>query len=40
MREYGHFSFNKCPIYIHNGASAKFSTDSHEFKGRMKSREI
>ncbi len=25
-----HFSFNKCPIYIDDGASAKFSTDSHE----------
>ena len=25
-----HFSFNKCPIYNHNGASAKFKTNSHE----------
>jgi hypothetical protein len=25
-----HFSFNKCPIYTHDGASAKFSTSSHE----------
>jgi hypothetical protein len=25
-----HFSFNKCPIYTHNSASAKFSTNSHE----------
>jgi hypothetical protein len=25
-----HFIFNKCPIYIHDGASAKFSTNSHE----------
>jgi hypothetical protein len=25
-----HFSFNKCPIYTHDGASAKFSTNSHE----------
>ncbi len=24
------FSFNKCPIYTHDGASAKFSTNSHE----------
>ncbi len=23
-------SFNKCPIYTHNGASAKFSTNSHK----------
>jgi hypothetical protein len=25
--ERAHFSFNKCPIYDHDGASAKFSTD-------------
>ncbi len=25
-----HFIFNKCPIYTHDGASAKFSTTSHE----------
>ncbi len=25
-----HFIFNKCPIDIHDGASAKFSTKSHE----------
>ncbi len=25
-----HFSFKKCPIYTHDGASAKFSTNSHE----------
>jgi hypothetical protein len=25
-----HFIFNKCPIYIHDGANAKFSTNSHE----------
>jgi hypothetical protein len=25
-----HFSFNKCPLYTHDGASAKFSTNSHE----------
>jgi hypothetical protein len=24
------FSFDKCPIYTHDGASAKFSTNSHE----------
>jgi hypothetical protein len=24
-----HFIFNKCPIYTHDGASAKFSTNSH-----------
>jgi hypothetical protein len=28
--EYAHFRFNKCPIYTHDGASAKFSTNSHE----------
>jgi hypothetical protein len=25
-----HFSFKECPIYTHDGASAKFSTNSHE----------
>jgi hypothetical protein len=25
-----HFIFNKCPVYTHDGASAKFSTNSHE----------
>jgi hypothetical protein len=25
-----HFIFNKCPIYTHDGASAKFSTNSYE----------
>jgi hypothetical protein len=25
-----HFSFNKCPIYTHDGASAKFNTNSQE----------
>ncbi len=25
-----HFRFNKCPIYTHDGASAKFSTISQE----------
>ncbi len=25
-----HFIFNKCSIYTHDGASAKFSTNSHE----------
>ncbi len=28
--EYAHFSFNKCPIYILDSASANFSTNSHE----------
>jgi hypothetical protein len=28
--ECAHFVFNKCPIYTHDGASAKFSTNSHE----------
>ncbi len=28
--ECAHFSFNKCPIYTHDGASAKFSTNSDE----------
>jgi hypothetical protein len=25
-----HFRFNKCPIYTHDGASAKFSSNSQE----------
>jgi hypothetical protein len=28
--ECAHFSFNQCPIYAHDGASAKFSTNSRE----------
>jgi hypothetical protein len=28
--ECAHFSFNKCSIYAHDGASAKLSTYSHE----------
>ncbi len=28
--ECAQFSFNKCPIYTHDGASAKFSTNSQE----------
>ncbi len=28
--ECAHFSFNKCSIYTHDGASAKFNTNSHE----------
>jgi hypothetical protein len=28
--EYEHFCFNKCPIYTDDGASAKFSINSHE----------
>ncbi|MFN9978576.1 MAG: hypothetical protein ACK53Y_01615, partial [bacterium] len=28
--ECAHFSFNKCFIYTHNGASAKFSTNTQE----------
>ncbi len=25
-----HYSFNKCPIYTHDGESAKFGTNSQE----------
>jgi hypothetical protein len=25
-----HFVFNKCPVYTHDGAFVKFSTNSHE----------
>jgi hypothetical protein len=28
--KWAHFSFNKCPIYTHDSASAKFSTNSQE----------
>jgi hypothetical protein len=28
--EWAHFILNKCPIYPDDGASAKFSTNSHE----------
>ncbi len=28
--ECAHFSFNKCPLYSNDGASAKISTNSHE----------
>ncbi len=28
--ECAHFILNQCPIYIHDGASAKFSTNSRE----------
>ncbi len=28
--ECGHFRINKCPIYTHDDASAKFSTNSQE----------
>jgi hypothetical protein len=29
--ECAQFRFNKCPIYTHDGASAKFSTNSQEW---------
>jgi hypothetical protein len=28
--ECAHFNFKKCPIYTHDDASNKFSTNSHE----------
>jgi hypothetical protein len=33
-----HFRFNKCPIYTHDGASAKFSTNSQEMDNSEGSR--
>jgi hypothetical protein len=30
-----HFSFNKCPIYIQDGASAEFNTNSHEMDNSL-----
>jgi hypothetical protein len=35
-----HFIFNKCPIYTHDGASAKFSTNSQETDYRVAWRAI
>ncbi len=35
--ECAHDCFNKCPIYAHDGASAKFSTNSHETDNSVKS---
>jgi hypothetical protein len=32
--EDAHFIFNKCPIYTHDGACAKFSTNSDETDNR------
>ncbi len=34
--ECAHFIFNKCPFYTHDGASAKFSTDSHEIDNSVR----
>ncbi len=36
--EFENFSFNKCPIYTHDGASAKFNTNSHETDNVVTSR--
>ncbi len=33
--ECAHFSFNKYPIYTNDGASAKFSTNSHKTDNRV-----
>ncbi len=33
--ECAHFSSNKCPIYTHDRASAKFITNSHETDYRV-----
>jgi hypothetical protein len=33
--ECAQFSFNKSPIYTHYGASAKFSTNSHETDNKV-----
>jgi hypothetical protein len=30
LGECAHFSFNKCPIHTHDGASATFSTNLHK----------
>ncbi len=33
------FIFNRCPIYTHDGASAKFSTNSQETDNSVENRE-
>ncbi len=33
--ECAHFSFNKCPIYTHDGANAKFSTPTKQITVRI-----
>jgi hypothetical protein len=38
--EYTHFIFNLCPIYTHDGASAKFSTNSQETDYSVSMREL
>ncbi len=35
-----HFNFNKCPIYTHDGASAKFSNNSREMDNSVHTCEI
>ncbi len=35
-----HFRFNKCPIYTHDGASAKFSTNSQEMDDSVTSNHL
>jgi hypothetical protein len=35
-----HFSFNKCPIYAHDGESAKFSTNSYETDNSVESTQM
>ncbi len=36
--ECAHFSYKKCTIYIHDGASAKFSANSHEMDNSVVTR--
>ncbi len=38
--ECAQFSFNRCPIYIKDGASAKFSTNSQETDNSVGSSEL
>jgi hypothetical protein len=35
-----HFRFNKSPIYIHDGESAKFSTNSQEMDNSVENKRI
>jgi hypothetical protein len=34
--ECAHLRFNKCPIYTHDGATAKYRTNSHETDNSVK----
>jgi hypothetical protein len=35
-----HFSFKKCPIYTHDGACAKFTTNSQEMDNSVENEKL